>query len=642
MPIQNLWRTIGINAFLYGTPFMFLCILAGVLFLNKKSKEWQKEQSQKNTTQKVFWLVTILLFLVTLGSSVLVALGYSTLSVIATRLAPDQQVSSFTFDFYTNVKRYLTLVCFISGTSVAAILIFRQWMCKRIINVITLLTKASVVFGQDTRQFIKHVTTNTFFWWELFLLSIITLLAAWFRWIYLDGPMHHDEAYTFIAFASRPLSGVISDYHLPNNHVLHSILVHFSTRIFGIEPWAVRFPAYLSGVFCVPGVYILSKFLYDRKVAFLSASISASLPLLVELRDARGYTLLALLTLLSFSLGLFVLRNKNVLAWIILLLISALGFYDVPVMLYPAGALYLWLFLSMVVGDVGGGYRNRWQFFKWLSATGIFTLGLTLIFYMPLIIGSGLKSLIGNPYIASQAFDPFFETLVTRLPEIWQNWSRGTPAPGCLAGIGLAGAIIFNKRLTNHKISMFLATSFWIGIALLVQRPQIWGRIWSFIVPLMLVWMTAGLLAWINLIKIKGMNLSFWVNGLAIALVLGSGIISACKNVNESKEIGYVEEVVQFLAPNLKEGDLVISSTTNEPQLWYYFRLYQLSDNYLKHDPVKKYKRLFVIIYNGENETPYNIITRRGLKFQGIGQHSSLYYQVVGQAKIYTIMGDKQ
>ena len=62
-------------------------------------------------------------------------------------------------------------------------------------------------------------------------LLVVMVLAVIYRLEYINSSLHHDEAYTFLAFA-HSLFSAATDYHLPNNHVFHSILVYLSTHIF--------------------------------------------------------------------------------------------------------------------------------------------------------------------------------------------------------------------------------------------------------------------------------------------------------------------------------------------------------------------------------------------------------------------------
>src|SRR5450631_3222237 len=51
------------------------------------------------------------------------------------------------------------------------------------------------------------------------------IFAVVLRIAHLRQPMRYDEAWTFVHYASQPLSVALSDYSFPNNHVFHSLLV---------------------------------------------------------------------------------------------------------------------------------------------------------------------------------------------------------------------------------------------------------------------------------------------------------------------------------------------------------------------------------------------------------------------------------
>src|SRR5207245_4620972 len=59
-----------------------------------------------------------------------------------------------------------------------------------------------------------------------------------------------------IYYASHPLSVALTIYGSPNNHILHSLLMHFAYRMFGSAEWALRLPALLAGIAIVPLTYV--------------------------------------------------------------------------------------------------------------------------------------------------------------------------------------------------------------------------------------------------------------------------------------------------------------------------------------------------------------------------------------------------
>ena len=59
-------------------------------------------------------------------------------------------------------------------------------------------------------------------------LILVTIVGAWARWRFIDLPMRYDESFTVWRYASRGLKTVLSDYSLPNNHVMHSLGVYIA------------------------------------------------------------------------------------------------------------------------------------------------------------------------------------------------------------------------------------------------------------------------------------------------------------------------------------------------------------------------------------------------------------------------------
>ena len=59
---------------------------------------------------------------------------------------------------------------------------------------------------------------------QVILMGII-IISISNKIVLLSKPMGHDEAYTIMAFAIRPFRFLIADYHLPNNHVFHTMII---------------------------------------------------------------------------------------------------------------------------------------------------------------------------------------------------------------------------------------------------------------------------------------------------------------------------------------------------------------------------------------------------------------------------------
>ncbi len=107
-------------------------------------------------------------------------------------------------------------------------------------------------------------------------LFLVILIAGLVRLEFLFQPMRYDESVTFVSYASPPWYIAITDYTAPNNHVFHSLLAHISILFFGGEPWAIRLPAFVTGILLVPASYVAARAHYGKHTALVAACLGAS------------------------------------------------------------------------------------------------------------------------------------------------------------------------------------------------------------------------------------------------------------------------------------------------------------------------------------------------------------------------------
>src|SRR5947209_1905140 len=133
----------------------------------------------------------------------------------------------------------------------------------------------------------------------LWPVTILTLAAAAMRIPFLTRPLGTDEAATFLYYASKPLSIGLTIYGSPNNHLLNTLLMHASWRLFGAHEWALRLPAFLFGVALVP-LTVMAARAVVRDGALVAAAFVAAAPVFVDYStDGRGYTMLCAFALLA-------------------------------------------------------------------------------------------------------------------------------------------------------------------------------------------------------------------------------------------------------------------------------------------------------------------------------------------------------
>jgi hypothetical protein len=466
---------------------------------------------------------------------------------------------------------------------------------------------------------------------------VIMVLAVIYRLEHIYSPFSHDEAYTFVAFA-RSLFTAISDYHLPNNHIFHSILVYFSTRIFGIQPWAVRLPAFTAGVLLVPAGYWLAKRFYGCWVALGAALLIAWFPpLIAYANNARGYTLVALFTLLILALGDHIRKEKNLFAWGLISLFSALGLYTVPVMLFPFGVLFVWLFLENVI-EGPAPYQSKWEFVGYWLAAGFAAAILTLLLYVPIFVYTGPAKVFTNGFVAPLPWKDLLETLFSRFTDTWAEWTFRVPSVIILLfEVGWILSLLFHWCISEIRVPLQLAALLWIGILLLIQRPNAWSKVWVFLQPLMLIWAAAGILGLLEKVRLK------FLRGLPLAavvfcLALLGGLRQAAQLVPQLPGLwiirGDEENTIRFVQSHLQENDLIVVAPPDDAPVWYYSELHGIPNANLDTRSAT-FERALVLVNPIDGQTPASVIAERGPESAALDVESAHLLATFGAMQVF-------
>jgi hypothetical protein len=493
----------------------------------------------------------------------------------------------------------------------------------------------------DARRFFVSLRPQKKEYGFLAMVLVAILLGIIFRLERIYWPFGHDEAYTYVAF-SRSLFTAISDYHLPNNHVFHTILTYFSTQIFGNQPWAVRLPAFIAGVLLIPAAYWLAKRLYGRWVALGAALLVAWFPPLVAYaNDARGYTLLALFTLLTLVVGDIVRKDKNLFAWGLISLFSALGFYTIPIMLFPFGILFVWLLLeNMIEGP--GPYRTKWEFLYYWLAAGFGAAVLTLVLYIPIFIYSGPAVFFSNRFIAPVPWTDLLVTLASRFTETGIEWTTRVPlAFTLLLSAGVILSLLFHKRLSNSRLPLQLAALLWIVALLVIQRPNAWARMWVFLEPLLLIWASAGLIGLLETAPLKRWQRVPLLPAALLGMVLIACVWQAVRLLPQLPGLwanrGNDENAVLFVRSQLQADDLIVVSPPDDAPVWYYSAYHGIPDANFNTNR-STFDRILVLVDKAEHQTPASVIADRGPDSVVLDVGSPLLLTTFGKIQVFEIL----
>ena len=479
------------------------------------------------------------------------------------------------------------------------------------------LKKARIWFSQyfsDLASFFKALKPTRVDLFALAALLLILAAAILFRLVHIKDGMSHDESYTFIVFSSTSLFNIVTNYQLPNNHVLNSLLIYFSTHLFGIQPWAVRLPALLAGVLLVPATYAFAKTVYDKYTALVGALLVAILPgAILYATTARGYSLVALFTVLTLWLADFLRRSKNLFAWSLLVLFCALGFYSVPVFLFPFGMVFAWLFFENLVADPGE-YGSRINFLKYWLLAGLGSAVLVLILYTPIFIYTGADKVFANGFVTPQGWLGYVPSIPGHLLLVWYEWTSGfSPLWAVGLALGFLLGLVFYRHVSRQRFPLQIAAFIWITALMLVQRPAGVTKIWVFLQAPFLIWCAAG---WTGLLKDLRLRFAYNVSIAAIltgvaVLIVTVGAFRVVPGIPQRWAVkGPVENTVLFIKGKLESSDLIIVDAPYDASFWYYSRLYGLAES--RFNARLPFGRLFVIVSQADNQTVPSVLQDRG------------------------------
>jgi hypothetical protein len=533
-------------------------------------------------------LLAVLIALLILGLVLFIAsfLPYGRLKPLADLLARDRDLESFTLGVYRRLRPVLAAAGL--GLILGACLgyIWRARLLSASLSFLGSLAGWLRAAGQDAVLFWRAVRTLPVPRPHGLALILLTALGGLLRLYYLSQPMRYDESYTFLVFAMRPFDYIVSNYPVPNNHVFHTLLVALAYRLLGGAPWVIRLPAFLAGVLLVPATYLAAVGLSGRRAALLAAGLVASSSFLIEYStDARGYILMSWLALVLLSVAVYVKDHPNRFAWLLFVGLAVLGFYTLPTMLYPFGAIGLWLLLSYFRRDVQG-YPGR-SFLAYLFGAGAAAALLTLGLYAPIIRTSGLRAITSNAYVAPLGEDVFLPELWGSLVATWKSWIRDLPSASgyLLAGFFLA-SLLFYKDRARQRLPLALVMLVWCLGLVLVQRVAPWARVWLFLIPFFFIWVADGVLAALGRLRVQlsGRSETLFIGAVILLAgfvgwrVLRSGSIL---DSGQTGTLNAAQPIVLYLKNRLRSGDVVVSEVPSNYPLRYYFYRYQLPDERL-------------------------------------------------------------
>jgi hypothetical protein len=395
--------------------------------------------------------------------------------------------------------------------------------------------------------------------------------------MYLFQPMRYDEAFTFIVFVQQPILIGLSKYSHPNNHVLFTFLSHVAYHFLGNHPFVVRMPAFLAGCAILPASYLVGRVMYNKHAAVVAVALIAGSAYLVEYStNARGYSIVVLCFLFLIIFGRY-LKGADVtglLLWGTFVFWSVIGLFTIPVMLFPFSAVVGWLTLSALFRDTKEQSRD---FLGKLILACIVTIILTVMVYVPVMVVSGVGSLVANQWVRPLPWSELVSQWPAALRSSWENWMAGLPIWYAFAVVlAFAVSLLRHSKLSADRFPLVIAVLLSCLPLAILQRVVPTPRTWLFLLPYFLIVAASGIWYAAGRIMHIAKPLEFIASGsLAVGLALVLAIVMVRSNsiyyINDGDKLQDVVAIIDMLKDNLRSDDgILVECPANYP-LEYYF-----------------------------------------------------------------------
>lgn len=308
----------------------------------------------------------------------------------------------------------------------------------------------------------------------LLLLSVCTRVA-----LMLTMPISYDEAWTYLNFTSNGILTSLVYYPAPNNHVLYSLLTNISSHLPFSTLFNLRFPSIVAFTMCSFFIfYSLSK-LISFQTSLMAVTLFMFLfPSVFYGYNARGYILLVLFmagccysTIRLLQVSDSVSETRHL---VFLSVCITLGIFTMPSFLYAAFSVSIYL-LAIAVK------QKRLHLLYKLLITGLVTVACTFTLYLPIIVVSGIDSIISNRYVL-----PIDRSTV--LSELYTHFNTTSllffEVGIMVVGLFILGSSIYSLLKNKHvEITYFSMTIFAFAPVLILAHSVIpFPRTWIYLI----------------------------------------------------------------------------------------------------------------------------------------------------------------
>ena len=294
------------------------------------------------------------------------------------------------------------------------------------------------------------------------LLAITVAVATVLRLIGSNGQLWFDEIATLIHSVRMPLGVITTHFPSDNDHVLYSLLAHLSVVLGGETPLAVRLPAILFGIASIPLVYWVGKRITTRFEALGAAILMTVAAYHVWFsQNARGYTILLVLSLVGTRLILDGLKTRSIKPWLGFALVSALAAYTHLSMIMMVIGQAIAVALHLLIGKRTSIDEIRGPAIGFVGAAL-----LTVALYLPML-GDIAGFFHGEATAAKPAT---ISGIFPMLAEMQLDFATGSFAIA-VAGVFAIGLVSYGRQLPLIPGLFFIPPTLIYFTTVLLERP---------------------------------------------------------------------------------------------------------------------------------------------------------------------------
>jgi 4-amino-4-deoxy-L-arabinose transferase-like glycosyltransferase len=394
------------------------------------------------------------------------------------------------------------------------------------------------------------------------------------------------------------------------NHVLHTLLVKFSTGLFGVHLWSLRLPALLAGIAVMPAFYLLVRQLFNRYIALIALSLVAvSGPLVEYSALARGYSLSWLFIVLAMLAGRRFAKTNAQSSAILVALFLAFGMWAMPSTIYGALMVYIWLVLYILT-NYSSTRRKRNGL---LLLSFLLFLAFSFVLYAGVVLVHGVGPLLRDPSLGDGGWTAFVRSHADRVLDLWVYFTAS--ATEWLALIGWVGVIYAAYVSSKYRLLLF---AIMLGAVPLVLVQHVVGtpRVWTYSLFLLHLGSAIAVFYALKFIQSKllpqlGKRARTGAVSLVLLVLFGLLGLRAQDKVDRFPEAA---SAAHWLKGRLHDGDHVLADLPWDAPLEFHLRGLGVDPMCMQNAAMAPGGKIFVAVGTAYDHTPKSVLEHFGLQ----------------------------